>query len=285
MSAPRSEAGQEPESFELPAPTAWPMVLAFGVTLLFGGLVTHVSVSAVGLVLALAAAVGWWRQVLPAEHVERVWMRPVAARARPIVRSPAVVEHLRLGEGGHRMRIPVEVPPLSAGLKGGIVGGVTMAVVALAYGLIFQGSLWYPVNLLSAVAMPGMAQASPAVLRAFSGAALLIGIIAHGLISILVGLLYAAILPTLPGRHMLWGGLVAPLIWTGVLAALLGVINPALRARVDWIWFIASQLAFGLATGWVVERAQPVATAQSRPVEAQAGVQATGHGPERDRRP
>src|SRR5262249_44696000 len=53
------------DRIESPAPTAWPMVLAFGVTLIFGGLVTNQIVSALGLVLALVAAVGWWRQVLP----------------------------------------------------------------------------------------------------------------------------------------------------------------------------------------------------------------------------
>ena len=34
-----------------------------------------------------------------------------------------------------------------------------MAVVALAYGLLVQRSLWYPINLLAAVAMPRMARA------------------------------------------------------------------------------------------------------------------------------
>ena len=140
-----------------------------------------------------------------------------------------------------------------------------MAVVALLYGLLFERSIWYPINLLSAAAMSSMAQADTATLRAFSGAALLIGIVAHGAISVFAGLLYAVILPMLPGRHMLWGGLIAPLLWTGFLWGLLGVINPALNARVDWAWFIASQIAFGLATGFVVSRAQPVPTAQTGP--------------------
>jgi hypothetical protein len=248
------------------------MALAFGVTLMFAGLVTNPSVTAVGLAIALAAAVGWWRQVLPVERVERVPLPPAPLRARPIAPSPAAVERLAPGEGGHRLRIPVEVPPISSGVKGGIAGGVAMAGVALCYGVIGQGSPWYPVNLLAAVAMPGMARAGPAELRAFSGAALLLGIIAHGLISVLVGLLYATILPMLPRRHMLWGGLVAPLLWTGPLSALLGVINPALGARVDWNWFVASQIAFGLAAGLVVSRARPVPTEQTAPVgEAGAG--------------
>jgi hypothetical protein len=261
---------------ELPAPTAWPMVLALGVTLGCAGLVTHLVVTIVGAVLALAAIIGWWRQVLPVEQVEQVALRPAAERARAIVPSPAAVERFSLGAGGHRARIPVEVQPISAGIKGGIVGGVAMAIIALLYGLLFQRSIWYPINLLSAAAMPRMASADTATLRAFSGPALLLGFIAHGVISVLAGLLYALILPMLPRRHMLWGGLVAPLLWTGLIWALLGVINPALNARVDWTWFIASQIAFGLAAGYVVARAQPVATMQTGSLAARAGVEATG---------
>jgi hypothetical protein len=265
---------QDLETIALPAPTVWPMVLAFGVTLLFGGLVTTALVSAIGLVLVLVAAVGWWRQVLPEPQLVHLPLRPVAERAKPIVSSPAAVDRLEPGEARHRTRIPVEVPPLSAGVKGGILGGVVMAVVAIAYGVIFQRSLWYPINLLAAVAMPGMAQAGLGELRAFNGTALAIAIIAHGLISILTGLLYAVILPMLPSRHVFWGGLVAPLLWTGGLWAVLGVINPVLNARVDWPWFVVSQIAFGFAVGYVVQRARPVATAQTWPRGARSASKA-----------
>jgi hypothetical protein len=271
------------DGIELPAPTAWPMVLALGITLVFAGMVTNAIVSVVGMVLALAAGVGWWRQVLPEQRLEHVPLRPVAERAKSTVPSRAAVERLKLGEAGHRVRIPTEVQPLSAGVKGGIVGGVVMAVVALAYGALFQRSLWYPINLLSAVAMPGMARADLAELRAFNMTALVLGVIAHGLISILAGLLYAVILPMLPRRHMLWGGFVAPLLWTGGLWAVLGVINPTLSARVDWTWFVVSQIAFGLAAGYVVSLAQPVATMQTWPLTARAGVEATGVGGRRER--
>ena len=43
----------------------------------------------------------------------------------------------------------------SAGIKGGLVGGVAMAIVALAYGITAYGSVWYPINLL-AVLGPGI---------------------------------------------------------------------------------------------------------------------------------
>ncbi|MCU1261836.1 MAG: hypothetical protein JWO80_4721, partial [Bryobacterales bacterium] len=49
---------------EMPASTAWPIVLAFGLTLVFAGLVTGVSVSVLGAVLTLTGAIGWFRDVL-----------------------------------------------------------------------------------------------------------------------------------------------------------------------------------------------------------------------------
>ena len=52
-------------SILVPAPTAWPFFAALGLTLVFTGLVTHVAVSAVGLVVLLRAAAGWWLDSLP----------------------------------------------------------------------------------------------------------------------------------------------------------------------------------------------------------------------------
>jgi len=272
-----------PDAIEQPAPTVWPMVVALGVTMMFGGLVTHVMVSAIGLLLSLIAAVGWWQEVLPQARVEMVPLLPPSERAGPVVPVPATVEHLTIGEGGHRVRVPVEVQPYSAGIIGGLVGGIAMAAVALLYGLLAHGSLWYPINLLAGIAIPGMARLSGAELRAFSLPALIIGTLAHGVISLLTGLLYAVMLPMLPRRHMLWGGVVAPLLWTGLIWAVLGVVNPALDARIEWPWFIASQIAFGLVAGLVISRAVPVATMQTWPLAARAGVEATGMDRERER--
>jgi hypothetical protein len=283
MSGAQDLPGRESEALELPAPTAWPMVAAFGVTLACAGLVTHAAVSLVGAVLGLVAAVGWWREVLPEERVEHVPLRPPAERAKPIVPSPAAVERLIAGEAGHRVRVPVQVQPYSAGIKGGVVGGVAMAAIALAYGLLVQRSLWYPVNLLSMAPTPSMGRVSLEELRAFSPAALAIGVIVHGVTSVLVGLLYGVILPMLPRRPILWGGIVAPLLMSGGLWAALGVVNPPLIDLIDWWWFVPSQIAFGLAAGLVIARAQPIATMQTWPLAARAGLEATGMG--RDREP
>ncbi len=157
-----------------------------------------------------------------------------------------------------------------------------MAVIAMAYGLLFQGSLWYPVNLLSMAPTPSMGRVSLEELRAFSLTALVIGVILHGVTSVLVGLLYGVILPMLPRRPILWGGMVAPLLMSGGLWATLGVVNPLLIDLIDWRWFVASQIAFGLTAGFVIARAQPIATMQTWPLAARAGLEATGMDRERE---
>ena len=261
---------------ELPAPTVWPMVLALGVTLGFAGLVTHLAVTAVGVAFTLIAGVGWWRAVLPAEHVEDVPVVAAPSTSAPVPSLRRGVERFSFGDERHRVRVPIEVQPLSAGVRGGLVGACAMAVCAAIYGIVVQGSVWYPLNLLAAIAVPRMADGDVTTLRSFDGLAAVVGIIAHGVTSVLVGALYAAILPLLPRRHLLWGGLLAPLLWSGFLWSIMGVVDPALNARIAWTWFIASQIAFGLTTGVVVASATPVATAQTRPFVARAGVEATG---------
>ena len=56
-----------PAEMKVPAPTAWPLILAFGFTLMFAGLLTSASVSALGVVLFL----GLLGRVEP-EHSARV---------------------------------------------------------------------------------------------------------------------------------------------------------------------------------------------------------------------
>ena len=271
----------EPECrdrIELPAPTVWPMVVALGVTLGLTGLVTHVAVSVAGILLALVGGGGWWRNVLPAERVEQVPVSPAPGVPTWVTPTPRRVERLAFGDERHRLRVPVEVQPLAAGIRGGLIGACVMAGCAAIYGILAQRSVWYPLNLLAAVAVPRLTNADVATLRAFDGLAATVGLVAHGLTSVLVGTLYAAILPLLPRRHLLWGGLIAPLLWSGFLWAIMGVIDPTLSARISWTWFVASQIAFGLVAGYVVARATPVAIAQTRPWIERAGVEATGRG-------
>ncbi|MEO2104448.1 MAG: hypothetical protein ABGZ36_02280, partial [Actinomycetota bacterium] len=131
----RSEGGGHWDGIDLPASTSTPLYFAIGLALLFAGIVTHVLISIVGAVTAFAGAVGWWREVLPREHEERVPLQPAAERARPVSPRPQAVEHLVAGREHHRLRLPIEVRPLAAGLRGGLAGAVAMAVVACTYGL------------------------------------------------------------------------------------------------------------------------------------------------------
>ena len=272
---------QRPGNIIVPAPTPWPMVAALGLTLLCAGLVTHVVVSVVGLILAFRGAIGWFREVLPVEKTELVSVvaRDVSLIIKPSARS---VTHLRAGEASHRVSVPEEYHPYSAGFIGGIFGGIAMAVVACAYGLIVQHSIWYPISLLAAAAMPSLTNADVTQLRLFNGAGFVVALISHGVISLLVGLLYAVLLPMLPSRFSaFWGSLLAPLIWTGLISATLRLINPALNDRIDWIWFIASQVAFGMVTGYVVAHTKTVETVQTWPLAARAGIEAPGIKSER----
>jgi hypothetical protein len=276
---------QVPETIAMPAPTVWPLVTALGITLLCAGLVTHMVVSVVGLVLFLRGLVGWWRDVLPVEQHEAVPVPPPERRAAPVQTQFHTVARLHLGEGGHRVRIPAEIHPYSAGIKGGVVGGIAMAIVAVAYGIIAYGSPWYPINLLAAVAFPVSSDISLEALTAFHAFALVIALISHAVLSLLVGLLYAAMLPMLPRHPAFWGGLITPLMWTGLIWAFLDVINPTLNQHIDWRWFIASQVAFGMIGGFVIARSERIETMQTWPMAARAGLETPGVDPEQEQTP
>jgi hypothetical protein len=274
-----SEQKEEPVpgSIPLPAPTVWPFVTALGLALLAAGLVTQAVISLVGLVLAVRGAVGWFREVLPVEQHESLRVRPMSQRAGAITPAPRAVAQLTPGVAGHRVRVPAEIHPYSSGIKGGIVGGFAMAIVACVYGVIAYRSLWYPINLLAAAAVPSLAEADLPQLTAFNASGFIVALISHGVFSVLVGLLFAVLLPMLPSRRAaFWGSLVSPLMWSGLIWATLRLINPALNARIDWIWFVASQIAFGMTTGYVVHHAEMVETMQTWPLAARAGLEAPG---------
>jgi hypothetical protein len=262
-----------PASVSLPAPTAWPIVLAFGVTLVFAGLVTSAPISLVGAVLAVAAAVGWFGDVLPQEKEETVEVKELPAAATSIRRE---VERLPVAPELPRALLPLETYTISAGIRGGLAGSMAMAVLACLYGLLKQGSIWYPINLLAAAAYAQSLAPGSASLRAFHLGDFLLAVLIHGVTSLLVGLLYGAMLPMFSRRPILLGGLVAPILWTGLLRSILGLIDPLLNQLISWPWFIASQFAFGVVAGLVVVQQQRVRVRQFLPFSMRAGVEAAG---------
>ncbi len=177
-------------------------------------------------------------------------------------------------------RLPETIRPVSAGIKGGIIGGLVMPLPAFLYGLASHHGIWYPVNLLAGMALPGIGRMSEAQLEQFSLTMLITGIVIHGMISIIFGLLYGVLLPTLPDipislaklppavSSLAWGGLIFPILWSSISYSLMGVVNPVLQERVNWPWFIASQFVFGVVAAIVVGRSEKIPVA------------AAGHGPQ-----
>jgi hypothetical protein len=263
---------RSPGTIELPAPTAWPIILAFGLTLVFAGLVTNASVSILGAILTMAGCTGWFREVLPHEKHESAPVRemvPSVTTSRPkVARVEWMTQELQ------RARLPLEIYPISAGVKGGLAGSVAMAVLAVLYGIISGHGIWYPINLLSAGFFP--ARSTIAQIAVFHWDALIIATILHLMCSVLVGLLYGAALPMFPRRPILLGGVIAPVLWSGLIHSILDAVDPVLNQRIDWLWFVISQIGFGIVAGFVVSKQARVRTWQYLPLAVRAGIEAAG---------
>jgi hypothetical protein len=267
-----NENPRQPREIELPAPTAWPFVLAFGFTLLFAGLVTSLSVSLLGAVLSVVGCIGWFYEVFPHENEEAV---PVVAEDIRVTSERRIVDVVPVAQSV-RAWLPLKTYPVSAGVKGGLAGSVAMAVLACAYGVLKAGSIWYPINLLAAVAYAQSVKLGASQLYSFHADSFAIACLLHILVSALVGLLYGAMLPMFAHRPIVLGGLIGPVLWSGLLYTMLDLINPLLASRIDWPWFIASQVAFGIVAGVVVMRDSPRPTRENLSFAIRAGIEAPG---------
>jgi hypothetical protein len=263
---------------EMPAPTAWPIILAFGLTLVFAGMVTSSSVSLLGAILAISGSIGWFRDVLPHEKHESVSATKTGAVGtnRPRV---AAVEWMT--QELHRARLPLEVYPVKAGVKGGIAGGGAMAVLAVLYGIISGRGMWYAINVLAAGFFPG--RHPLAEIGAFQWDSLLIASVLHLLVSLSVGLLYGAVLPMLPRHPIVLGGLIGPVFWSGLIHSFVQLIDPELVGQIDWLWFAFSQVGFGIVAGIVVSRQERVPTQQPLPFAVRAGFEVLARIDEEDK--
>jgi hypothetical protein len=229
------------------------------------GLATSMAFLVVGLVV-LATGLGLWvSELLPGRGHEHEPLVEPGRRAAPVQAAPGTVAQLGPGVPGYRLRLPIAVHPTSAGLKGGLVGGLVMPVPAFVYGLFSGFGIWYPVNLLAGMVLPGVGAMTDAELEKFSPTLLAVAAVIHVTMSLVFGLVYGVLLPTLPAipNPLAWGGLLMPLLWTAVSFCLMGVVNPVLQRGVDWPWFIASQFVFGVAAAAVVMR-----TAHLEPLRA-----------------
>jgi hypothetical protein len=243
-----------PDTVEMPRPTAAPLVLALGMALVAAGVAFGLAFFVVGAVVVVVGLSLWIGQLLPGRgHVHETLAEP-ARRPPPVMGAPGRVELLRPGMPGYRLRLPEQVHPISAGVKGGIAGGLVMPVPALLWGLLSGHGLLYPVNLLAGMVLPGIGKMTVPELEQFHASLLLVAIVIHAVLSVVIGLIYGVLLPTLPSvpRSIAWGGLLMPILWTGASYVAMHIINPALPAKVSWPWFIVSQFVFGIVMPAVV---------------------------------
>jgi len=262
----------ETHPVHLPAPTAWPFLMSLGITLVCASLVTSTALGWLGGLLAIVSAVGWFRQVLPHEAHEEILVTE-----QPVIVAPSTGKVARIEvDETHRAQLPLETFPITAGIKGGIAGGIAMLIPAEIYGLLRYHSIWYVVNLLGGAGVGMWTNPSPDDLRHFHLGAFVTANIIQGATTLLVGLLYGAMLPMWPRRPILLGGLIAPALWTGLLHSVLGIVNPYFAEHIDWWSFAASQVFFGVVAGYTVTKLGHLQRLAQAPLSVRLGLEAPG---------
>ena len=161
--AERHRAETQTGTIHLPAPTAWPFLMALGLTLVAASLVTNMGIGALGLLLSIAGAVGWFRDVLPHEAHEDV---AVEEEYVALVSPYEKVAHIEVDET-HRAQLPLQTFSLGSAIKGGIAGGIAMVIPAEIYGIVRFHSIWYVVNLLGGAGVGGWVNPSVEEMRHF----------------------------------------------------------------------------------------------------------------------
>jgi hypothetical protein len=54
------------------------------------------------------------------------------------------------------------------------------------------------------------------------------------------------------------------------------LLNPLLTSHINWLWFLVSQIGFGVVAGLVVVRRQRIPTNENLPFLLRAGIEAPG---------
>src|SRR5690242_4082535 len=110
---------RNPEGVELPRPTAAPLVVSLGLALAAAGMALGLAFVVVGIGILITGIGIWVSDLLPGRgHVHEPLVEP-ERRPTPVTARPGTVEQLRAGMPGYRLRLPAEVHPVSAGIKGG----------------------------------------------------------------------------------------------------------------------------------------------------------------------
>jgi hypothetical protein len=151
-----------------------------------------------------------------------------------------------------------------------------MVIPAEIYGIVRFHSIWYVVNLLGGAGVGNWVNPTVEEMSHFRLSEFITANIIQGSTTLLVGLLYGAMLPMWPRQPILLGGIIAPVIWTGLLHSVLGIVNPFLQQRIDWWSFAASQVIFGLVAGYTVTKLGNLKRLAQVPLSIRLGVETPG---------
>jgi hypothetical protein len=257
-SDPNSQTSNEPLSgageVELPKSTIAPLVVMLGISLMAAGTMLGLSMIIVGAVLFVVALVIWMANLFPGRGHSAI---PVAEAAVPAIQaSSGSVERMPGSPPGTRTQLPAVVHPTNAGVKGGLVGALVMPIPALIYSLLKGHGLWYPANLLVGIVLPGVDKLGVSDLEKFNFGYLIAAIVIHLAMSLVIGLAYGVLLPTLPRipKELAWGALLMPVLWTGASFVAITVVDPTLARRLDWPSFILAQFVYGVFAAAIVRR-------------------------------
>ena len=162
------------------------------------------------------------------------------------------------GKQRDELAVPSMVHSVRTGAIGGALGGVAMALIAIAYGLISGIGVWLPINVIAATVLRGLQSASIDQLSQFNLVALIVGLLMHLALSIGLGILFVLILPTLPGTPIIWALTVGPLLWIIASVLTLPLLDPLMARVVDVPSFTIAHIGYGLVMGIYVARAKKV---------------------------
>jgi len=159
---------------------------------------------------------------------------------------------------------------ISAGIRGGLIGGVLMPIPAILWSLASGHGLWYPANVLSMMILQHAEHPDLAQLEGFHLSWLMAALILHLALTVCFGLAFAIVLPIVPRipGSIAWGGFLFPVLWTALSFSLMGVVNPVLQDQISWPWFIVSQFVFGIVAAIVVVRSERVMIPPAGPGES-----------------
>lgn len=155
---------------------------------------------------------------------------------------------------------------LRDGILAGAVAGLSMTLTMAAWGALTGNGIWYPVNLIAGTVFPEIQSAPIEALQQFNLTWVVTGTLIHFAISIVLGLVFDLLLPTLPGNPILWAVIIGPVLWIGAQYAVLPILNARLVEAVNGQTFIIAHIIYSVVLGLMIIRGDRLEPASSEVV-------------------